>query len=340
MIYKHWQTYLINDDRPVSVDVNCLVYNHGIYLRKALDGMLMQKTTFPVRIIIHDDASTDQSPDIIMEYKERFPDKIIAIIEEKNLYQNGQSIWAKMFPYFISKYVAYCEGDDYWIDEYKLQKQVEYLESHPDCVACYHNVLPVDKNGIYDEKLRGMYKLLEEGDYTKEEIRQGELKTQTATLVRRNYNPWLSEEDKEIYATTHCNGDQKQLVLCDAFGRIHYLPDVMSAHRRVMDEGDSWTAKQHKKTEIERFIEREKRYLELCRLYNHLNKSKIHPYNNIIYEKYAFYRKMKHKKIELNAIDKRKIIESVKIPFFAYIVVIPSFVFRFIKKYIHVLFCL
>ena len=95
--------YLKQDNRPLSVDIFCLVYNHGKYLRKALDGMLMQKTDFPVRIIIHDDASTDDSAKIIMEYKERYPDRIVAVIERTNLHQNGISFWPIMLPYLTSK---------------------------------------------------------------------------------------------------------------------------------------------------------------------------------------------------------------------------------------------
>ena len=84
------------DTRPVSVDVSCMVYNHGNYLRQALDSILMQETDFPVRIIIHDDASTDDSAAVILEYKKKYPQKIVAVIEEVNLYQNGRSVWAKI----------------------------------------------------------------------------------------------------------------------------------------------------------------------------------------------------------------------------------------------------
>lgn len=228
---------LQNDNRPVSVDISCTVYNHGKYLREALDGMLMQETNFQYRIIIHDDASTDDSSDIIREYQALYPKMIVAVIEDENLYQNGKSIFAKMFPYYTAKYIASCEGDDYWLDKKKLQKQVDYLEAHPDCIACYHNILPVNADSKSNESLHFIYSILDEGDYTKKEIKSFVLKTQTASLVRRNLNPYLSDADKEAYQLTKCNGDEKTLLLCGTVGRVHYLPDVMAAHRRVF-QGD------------------------------------------------------------------------------------------------------
>lgn len=328
---KQRQECLRNDNRPLSVDIYCLVYNHGKYLRKALDGMLMQRTDFPVRIIIHDDASTDDSVNIIMEYKSKYPDKIIAVIEDTNLYQNGKSIWKKMSPYFTGKYIATCEGDDFWIDTNKLKKQIEYLESHLDYSACYHNILPVDAEGQYKEELRGMYTHVEEGDYTEEEIRHFNLKTQTASLVRRNYNPWLTDEDKEVYFSTKCNGDEIQLVVCSSYGKIHILSDVMAAHRRVLNEGISWTALQNKKSEKERFIASQKGYIELCRLFKHFHGKKIYPYNHILSERLKYYIKSKSDKTNLSLEDRKDIRENIKIPFYAYILFIPIFLWGRIK---------
>ena len=328
---KQRHEYLKQDNRPLAVDIYCLVYNHGKYLRKALDGMLMQKTDFPVRIVIHDDASTDDSTNIILEYKERYPDKIIAIIEETNLYQNGKSIWTKMMPYLTAKYIATCEGDDYWTDPNKLQKQIDYLENHPDYAACYHNILPVDANGQYREELRGMYSQLEEGDYTEEEIRHFILKTQTASLVRRNYNLWLTDEDKKMYLSTKCNGDEKHLIICSSYGKIHILPDAMAAHRRVLSEGTSWTASQNKKNEQERFIASQKGYIALCRFYEHFHGVTIYPYNYILNERLKYYIKKKKSNSLSTCEDRKNIKEIVKVPFYAYLIFIPVFIWQHIK---------
>lgn len=326
---------MYHDTRPVSVDISCTVYNHGKYLKKALDGMLMQKTNFPIKIYIHDDASTDESKSIILEYQRKYPEQIVAIVEDENLYQNGKSIWEKMFPYYTSKYVAYCEGDDFWIDEKKLQKQVDYLELNPDCIACYHNILPVDKNSNYNEDLRGIYIILEEGDYTKKEVRHGMLKTQTASLVRRNYNPWLSEMDKKIYIQTKCNGDVKQLVISGSFGRVHYLSDVMAAHRRVFDEGESWTAIQNKKQKYERFIERQQRYLQLCSLSEYYHNKRIYPYNYILDDRLDYLLNAKRAKENISVEEKKKISKAIHIPLYAYAIYFTYLSIRGIKYFIH-----
>lgn len=123
------------------VTIRCLVYNHEPYLRQCLDGFVMQKTNFPFEAIVHDDASTDRSAEIIREYAEKYPDIIKPIFETENQYskRNG-SIRRIMNEHTRGKYVALCEGDDYWIDPYKLQKQVDFLETHPDYGLVYTDV--------------------------------------------------------------------------------------------------------------------------------------------------------------------------------------------------------
>lgn len=115
------------------VTIRCLVYNHEPYLRQCLDGFVMQKTNFPFEAIVHDDASTDRSAEIIREYAEKYPDIIKPIFETENQYSKRDgSIGRIMREHTKGKYVAICEGDDYWIDPYKLQKQVEFLEKHAE----------------------------------------------------------------------------------------------------------------------------------------------------------------------------------------------------------------
>lgn len=119
------------------VSVLCCVYNHEPYLRQCLDGFIMQDTTFKYEVIIHDDASTDSSADIIREYAEKYPDVIKPIYQKENQYSKQIDILKKyVCPRVRGCYVAICEGDDYWIDSYKLQKQVDYMETHPECAVC------------------------------------------------------------------------------------------------------------------------------------------------------------------------------------------------------------
>ena len=113
------------------VSVSCITFNHAGYIRQALDSFLMQKTDFAYEILIHDDASTDGTIDIIKEYEERYPDIIRPVLETENQYSKGISNISGVFnfPRARGRYIAMCEGDDYWSDPYKLQKQFDLMES-------------------------------------------------------------------------------------------------------------------------------------------------------------------------------------------------------------------
>ena len=121
------------------VSVCCLVYNHEKYLRQCLDGFMMQKTNFKFEVLIHDDASTDGSSNIIREYELKYPEIIKPIYQTENQYSKGVKIsWLYQYPRAKGKYIALCEGDDYWINPEKLQMQFDYMESHNDCTLCTH----------------------------------------------------------------------------------------------------------------------------------------------------------------------------------------------------------
>lgn len=122
------------------VTVSCIAYNHEKYIARALDSFLMQKTNFPFEIVIHDDASTDRTAEIIREYAARYPDVIRPMYQTENQYSRGISniSGAFNFPRARGKYIAMCEGDDYWIDDTKLQRQADYMEAHPECTLCFH----------------------------------------------------------------------------------------------------------------------------------------------------------------------------------------------------------
>lgn len=128
----------------IIVAIHCLVYNHEQYLRDCLNGFLMQRTNFRFVAIVHDDCSTDSSAVIIREYAEKYPDIFCPIYEKENQYQKsyGYSRLLKIMDEAIAaanaKYIAICEGDDYWTDPYKLQKQVDFMEAHPECTVTFH----------------------------------------------------------------------------------------------------------------------------------------------------------------------------------------------------------
>ena len=128
-------------DEPI-VSIHSLVYNHEPYLRQCLDGFVMQKTDFVFEAIVHDDCSTDGSVAIIREYAEKYPKIIKPIYEIENQYSKIGVIGIEKLMHSCShgKYTAYCEGDDYWTDPYKLQKQIDFLEQHKEYSMCFHSV--------------------------------------------------------------------------------------------------------------------------------------------------------------------------------------------------------
>lgn len=119
------------------VSVFCLTYNHVHFIRDAIEGFLRQKTKFPFEIIIHDDASSDGTVDIVREYEGKFPHIINPIYQSKNRFSMGDELFTKfLLPKASGRYIAVCEGDDYWIDPLKLQKQVDIFNEYPDTIIC------------------------------------------------------------------------------------------------------------------------------------------------------------------------------------------------------------
>ena len=125
-----------------TVTVWCLTYNQKEFIKDALDGFVMQKTSFPFEVIVHDDASTDGTTNIVNEYAKKYPEIIKPMIETENQWQNGglkHIISIMNEKHRRGQYIAFCEGDDYWTDPLKLQRQVDFLENHSDYSMCFHS---------------------------------------------------------------------------------------------------------------------------------------------------------------------------------------------------------
>ena len=127
-----------------KVSVVSITYNHAAFLADALEGFLMQKTDFPFEIIVHDDCSTDGTTEILRKYAEKYPDIIVPIYEEENCYSRNAPILEPMFKRARGEYIAMCEGDDYWCDPHKLQRQFDYMQNNPDCSLILHNGYNLD----------------------------------------------------------------------------------------------------------------------------------------------------------------------------------------------------
>lgn len=129
-------------NNEIKVSVICNAYNHEPFIKDALDGFVMQKTNFRFEILVHDDASTDKTADIIREYEKKYPEIIKPIYETENQYSKG-NLGKIQYGRAKGKYIAFCEGDDYWTDENKLQMQFNALEAHPEIDMCAHKAVLV-----------------------------------------------------------------------------------------------------------------------------------------------------------------------------------------------------
>jgi len=211
------------------VSIRCLVYNHEPYLRQCLDGFVMQQTTFPFEAIVHDDASTDGSAAIIREYAEKYPHIIKPIYETENQWGKGsisKIMDATMHP--DSKYIALCEGDDYWTDPLKLQIQVDFLESHSDYTMCFHRAKTV-LNETCEETDRfpsESFKSIQNRDYTSTELLQV-WTVPTASMVYRK------ECDLYPLVFNHLPlyGDIVKVLKCAEMGKVRGLDKMMSVYR-------------------------------------------------------------------------------------------------------------
>ena len=144
-IMENW-TYT----EPPLLSVTCITYNHEPYITEALDGILMQKTDFPFEVIVHDDCSTDKTVDILVKYAEKYPTIIKLILQKENQWSQGIKPAMATMKKSSGKYIAICEGDDYWTDSKKLQIQIDLMEQNPECYLSFH---PADE--LINDKLTG-----------------------------------------------------------------------------------------------------------------------------------------------------------------------------------------
>lgn len=216
------------------VSVCCITYNHGLYISQAIEGFLMQKTNFPFEIVIGEDKSQDDTRNICIQYAARYPDRIRLLHREHNL---------GMLPNFFDtlkschgKFIALCEGDDYWTDPYKLQKQVDFLEANPDCSLCFHATEYIfndtQQSFIYrpgripkDSKFDMKHAILAGG---------GMMATNSMMFPRE----YTLERPKWVDKAPV--GDLPLMLLLASKGRIGYLDEVMGVYR--VHAANAWSS--------------------------------------------------------------------------------------------------
>lgn len=224
--------------QEIMVSIVCNAYNHERYIRQTLESFVMQKTDFPFEILVHDDASTDSTAQIIREFEEKYPELFVPIYQTVNQYSQKISILRTFqYPRARGKYIALCEGDDYWIDPLKLQKQVDAMERHPEVDVSTHSAQVVrDEEVVYIKH----GDLTEEKIFTPEEVIRGggSFVTTNSLMFRTDF---LNSQND---FTTLLSLDYIIQISTSLRGGMLFLPECMSAYRSMAV--GSWTVRMQK----------------------------------------------------------------------------------------------
>lgn len=213
-----------------KVAIHCQTFNHARFIEDMLKGIVMQKTEFPFIAVVIDDCSTDGNAEIIRKYEAEYPDIIKGIYLTENHYSQQKSIWPYWGPYAEScEYLAICEGDDYWTDPLKLQKQVDLMDKHPEYTLCLHNAVALYMET--GEKEYTQFGRLEDRSYSAAEMIK-EWQAATASFLYR-----ASVLKAPLFGRIRDNkrliiSDIVLVTLCGQEGTIHAIPDTMCVYRR------------------------------------------------------------------------------------------------------------
>ncbi len=220
-IMKNWE----GDINHPIVSICCGTYNHEKYIIDAIESFLMQETNFPFEIIIRDDCSTDQTTTIVQKYADHYPNIIKPIFEKENQYSKGVMHWSVSFKQAIGKYIALCEGDDYWLSKDKLFKQYNYMNCNENIQLSFHNAIVANE---HKEKLKDTNSNYLYGEIftTKDIINNWFISTQTI-MFKNNL-----EEDYITNFFGVINGDWTIQLICSLLGEVHFIGNLNSVYRK------------------------------------------------------------------------------------------------------------
>lgn len=228
----------------MKVTICCLAFNHEKYIAKCLDGFVMQRTSFPFEVIVHDDCSSDRTRDIVIEYATKYPNIIKMVLEDENQFSRVgiSGIYRNiLYPMARGRYVTYCEGDDFWTSPYKLQKQVELMEEHPECHMCLHFTRVAGEDGTlsdwgYPQKTMSSG-VLKGYDFMKG-LTDGYFFHTTSFMCRIEDIQKLMSDVPEYYLESDVD-DVPLLLYMGQLGPVYYLDEELTCYRR--DSVGSWT---------------------------------------------------------------------------------------------------
>src|SRR5438094_181413 len=209
----------------MEVSVLVTTYNHEKYIAQAIESVLMQETNFEYEIIIGEDCSLDRTRSVVVDFQRQNPRKIRLLLPPENLgCGGGNRVFAQAFELAQGQYVALLDGDDYWTSPKKLQKQIEFLGTHPECVLCFHNALRIYEDGSrapFPQNFAGQKRI-----FTLEDIWQSNFIAGCAAMFRRDALGQLPE-----WYYTMSYGDWPLYILCAQHGKIGYLDEILGVYR-------------------------------------------------------------------------------------------------------------
>ena len=228
-------------ENDIKVSVALLSYKHAKYIRQCLDSILAQEVNFKYEIIVGDDCSNDGTKEILLEYKEKYPDIFVLLLNEQNMGATKNNV--HVLSHVRGQYVAGGESDDFWLDKHRMQKQADFLDSHPEVAGVGGNYCSVDENGenarvVLPNNMLGRYYTLK--DY----LKNGMIIHGNSIMRRREVIPVHEEKYRKMRTAEPTMGDIITRVLLHVNGGIYAMPDVFLAHRVADSAGTSYSAQQ------------------------------------------------------------------------------------------------
>ena len=225
-------------DYPVMLSICVPTYNHEKYIRQALESIFMQKTQYTYEILVGEDKSTDNTRAVLKEIEKEGHPELKVFYRENNM--NDTDYWnaIDLMDRARGKYLIFLEGDDYWIDESKIDTQIDFLEKNIDYIAVSHNCIVVDKDS---NPLKIEYNQCKDNIYTIEHYACEILPGQTATIMMRNFF-YFPSLDTSLIRKKLMPGDRKVMFTLISYGKIWCIQKSMSAYRYIARDGESWSS--------------------------------------------------------------------------------------------------